>query len=83
MGILIEFPKYLSEANRDSYPCKNCLLCRFPSMIQSLLLVHLWEKTIQLAFQDRLLRFPDFQFSRFRVCIFFFEKYVGEISRNN
>ena len=29
-----------------------------------LLLVHLWEKTNQLTFQDRLLRFPAFQLSR-------------------
>ena len=47
------------------------------------ILVYLWGKTNQLTFQDRLLRFPDFQFSR--VCLFakYFWKHVGEISGIN
>ena len=39
------------------------------------LLVHLWEKTNQLTFQDRLLRFSDFQFS----IMFSFAKYFRKI----
>ena len=37
----------------------------------SVVLVHLWEKTNQLTFQDRLLRFPDFQLSFFfcEICL--------------
>jgi len=35
-----------------------------------LILVHLWEKTNQLTFQDRLLRFSDFQFSIYIYIVF-------------
>ena len=36
-------------------------------------LVHLWEKTNQLTFQDRLLKFSDFQSSRFLLLLNIFE----------
>ena len=53
-----------------------------PYFFPGSLLVHLWEKKNHLTFQDRLLRFSDFQFSRFCSLRNIFEKYVGEISRN-
>ena len=44
----------------------------------SRILVHLWEKTNHLTFQDRLLRFSE----DFLLLQIVFEKYVGEVSRN-